>query len=283
MIPAAFRNAWILNVGASSRSSQKAISLRASTASMAPSCTPSAARGPPNASGCRAALGSGAFVLRDLSRPGPDPAGNYAGGPWGGPLRQLGIFRIMVLLDRSTLMVVFAVMTLTMLVLFYFDTYRKSRAPFAGWWCGAVASFFLAAVFYFMGEVQDGGLVPQCGQRRDGAWLRLRLGGHPLAGRPEDPALAAGDSGDGGRRHRRRRPLLRQRPDRQHCPVGPDGDGDRPGLRGAVARAGRVLAPGPVPRRRNGRLCRLLPEPDGRAGGAGPRRIRCSRCSSAPA
>ena len=61
----------------------------------------------------------------------------------------------MVLLDRSTLMVVFAVMTLTMLVLFYFDTYRKSRAPFAGWWCGAVASFFLAAVFYFMGEVQD--------------------------------------------------------------------------------------------------------------------------------
>ena len=61
----------------------------------------------------------------------------------------------MVLLDRSTLMVVFAVMTLTMLVLFYFDTYRKSRAPFAGWWCGAVASFFLAAVFYFLGEVQD--------------------------------------------------------------------------------------------------------------------------------
>jgi diguanylate cyclase (GGDEF)-like protein len=42
-----------------------------------------------------------------------------------------------------------------MLVLFYFDTYRKSRAPFAGWWCWAVGSFFLAAVFYFMGEVQD--------------------------------------------------------------------------------------------------------------------------------
>ena len=52
-------------------------------------------------------------------------------------------------------MVVFAVMTLTMLVLFYFDTYRQSRAPFAGWWCGAVASFFLAAAFYFMGEARD--------------------------------------------------------------------------------------------------------------------------------
>ncbi|KUM38272.1 GGDEF domain-containing protein [Arthrobacter sp. EPSL27] len=63
----------------------------------------------------------------------------------------------MVLLDRSTLMVVFAVTTLTMLVLFYFDTYRKSRAPFAGWWCVAVASFFFAAVFYFLAEVQDVG------------------------------------------------------------------------------------------------------------------------------
>ncbi|MDQ0823086.1 diguanylate cyclase (GGDEF)-like protein [Arthrobacter sp. V4I6] len=59
----------------------------------------------------------------------------------------------MVLLDRSTLMVVFAVMTLTMLVLFYFDTYRKNRAPFAGWWCIAVGSFFCAALFYFLGEV----------------------------------------------------------------------------------------------------------------------------------
>ncbi|MDR7081728.1 diguanylate cyclase (GGDEF)-like protein [Arthrobacter ginsengisoli] len=69
----------------------------------------------------------------------------------------------MVLLDRSTLMVVFAVMTLTMLVLFYFDTYRKNRAPFAGWWCGAVATFFLAAVFYFLGEVQDVAWAPSLG------------------------------------------------------------------------------------------------------------------------
>ena len=69
----------------------------------------------------------------------------------------------MVLLDRSTLMVVFAVMTLTMLVLFYFDTYRQSRAPFAGWWCSAVASFFLAATFYFMGEVQSMTWAPSMG------------------------------------------------------------------------------------------------------------------------
>ena len=58
----------------------------------------------------------------------------------------------MVLLDRSTLMVVFAVLTMTMLVLFYFDTYRKSRAAFAGWWCVAVGSFFSAALLYFLGE-----------------------------------------------------------------------------------------------------------------------------------
>ncbi|MET1065647.1 MAG: GGDEF domain-containing protein [Arthrobacter sp.] len=69
----------------------------------------------------------------------------------------------MVLLDKSTLMVVFAVMTLTMLVLFYFDSYRKSRAPFAGWWCWAVAAFFLAAVFYFMGEVQQVTWSPSVG------------------------------------------------------------------------------------------------------------------------
>lgn len=69
----------------------------------------------------------------------------------------------MVLLDRSTLMVVFAVMTLTMLVLFYFDTYRKSRAPFAGWWCAAVASFFVAAVLYFLGEVQAVSWAPSVG------------------------------------------------------------------------------------------------------------------------
>ena len=69
----------------------------------------------------------------------------------------------MVLLDRSTLMVVFAVMTLTMLVLFYFDTYRKSRAPFAGWWCVAVGSFFFAAVFYFLGEVAGVTWAPSVG------------------------------------------------------------------------------------------------------------------------
>jgi hypothetical protein len=34
MTPAAFRKAWTLNVGAAERSSQKAISLRASAASM---------------------------------------------------------------------------------------------------------------------------------------------------------------------------------------------------------------------------------------------------------
>lgn len=60
-------------------------------------------------------------------------------------------------------MVVFAVMTLTMLVLFYFDTYRKSRAPFAGWWCVAVGSFFFAAVFYFMGEVAGVPWAPSVG------------------------------------------------------------------------------------------------------------------------
>ena len=110
----------------------------------------------------------------------------------------------MVLLDRSTLMVVFAVMTLTILVLFYFDTYRQSRAPFAGWWCGAVASFFLAAGFYFMGEVRDITWATSLGNGVLVLGSGLRLGRDPLAGRPAGPGLAAGSPGDGGLRHRSR-------------------------------------------------------------------------------
>jgi diguanylate cyclase (GGDEF)-like protein len=104
----------------------------------------------------------------------------------------------MVLLDRSTLVVVFAVMTLTMLVLFYFDTYRKSRAPFAGWWCVAVASFFFAAVCYFLGEVAGAAWAPSVG---NGVMVLgsgcVWAGARSLAGRrvrrwvPALPAVAA--------------------------------------------------------------------------------------------
>ncbi|MGY2744155.1 GGDEF domain-containing protein [Arthrobacter sp. UYCu723] len=98
----------------------------------------------------------------------------------------------MVLLDRSTLMVVFAVMTLTMLVLFYFDTYRKSRAPFAGWWCVAVGSFFCAAVFYFLGEVSGVAWAPSVGNGvmvlgSGCVWAGVRS----LAGRRVRPVLLA--------------------------------------------------------------------------------------------
>ncbi len=103
-----------------------------------------------------------AEVLGDWTRPGPDPAGNYADGLLGPPSADGNRSR-MVLLDKSTLMVVFAVLTLTMLVLFYFDTYRKSRAVFAAWWCGAVGSFFSAALFYFMGEAWNEAWAPSIG------------------------------------------------------------------------------------------------------------------------
>jgi GGDEF domain-containing protein len=103
-----------------------------------------------------------------------------------------------VLLDRSTLLVVFAVITLTILVLFYFDTYGKSRAPFAGWWCVAVASFFLAAVAYILGEsagilwapsLGNGVMVLGCGC----VWAGVRsLAGRRVRRRlPALPAAAA--------------------------------------------------------------------------------------------
>ncbi len=42
--------------------------------------------------------------------------------------------------------IVFALLTFTMLVLFYLDTYRRTSAPYCAWWCGTVAAFFLNSV-----------------------------------------------------------------------------------------------------------------------------------------
>ena len=105
-------------------------------------------------------------------------------------------------------MVVFAVMTLTMLVLFYFDTYRKSRAPFAGWWCVGCRILLLAGVFYFLGEVARVAWAPSVANgvmvlgsgcvwagarslagRRVRPWLLALPGHRGLRGGPRGPHL----------------------------------------------------------------------------------------------
>ncbi len=42
-------------------------------------------------------------------------------------------------LDTTTLRVEFGVSAFTMLVLFYFVTYRATRSGYSGWWCAALS------------------------------------------------------------------------------------------------------------------------------------------------
>src|SRR5665811_2122537 len=53
-------------------------------------------------------------------------------------------------LDTSSLLVAFGVVALTMLILFYFATFRSTRSPFCGWWCVALAAFLGGASAYLL-------------------------------------------------------------------------------------------------------------------------------------
>ena len=54
-----------------------------------------------------------------------------------------------LVLDTVTLRVSFAALALTVLMQFYFVTFRSTRSPFCGWWCVALA-FFLAGSSAFL-------------------------------------------------------------------------------------------------------------------------------------
>lgn len=58
-------------------------------------------------------------------------------------------------LDLVTMRIVFAILTATMLVLFYLDTYRRTSAPYCAWWCGAVAAFLVNAVLQMVASGTD--------------------------------------------------------------------------------------------------------------------------------
>ncbi len=53
-------------------------------------------------------------------------------------------------LDTSTLRAALAVVTLTLLCLFYFITFRRTRAPFSGWWCSALLLFLTGSASYLL-------------------------------------------------------------------------------------------------------------------------------------
>lgn len=53
-------------------------------------------------------------------------------------------------IDTVTLRLALAVITLTMLVLFYFATYRSTRSTYCGWWCVALAAFLAGSGGYLL-------------------------------------------------------------------------------------------------------------------------------------
>lgn len=55
-----------------------------------------------------------------------------------------------MLLDTMSLRVSFAAVALSMLVLFYFVTFRTTRSPYAGWWCAALALFLTGSGLYLL-------------------------------------------------------------------------------------------------------------------------------------
>jgi diguanylate cyclase (GGDEF)-like protein len=60
------------------------------------------------------------------------------------------------MLDTASLRVAFAVVALTMLVLFYFVTYRSTRSAYSAWWCAALGGFVCGASLYlFNGTVHQ--------------------------------------------------------------------------------------------------------------------------------
>lgn len=52
------------------------------------------------------------------------------------------------MLETTTLRVAFGVIALTLFVLFYSVTFRRTRAPYSRWWCIALALFLVGATLY---------------------------------------------------------------------------------------------------------------------------------------
>lgn len=55
-----------------------------------------------------------------------------------------------VVLDVGTLRVAFAVVALTLFVLFYAVTFRSTRSAYSGWWCAALVLFLTGAAGYLL-------------------------------------------------------------------------------------------------------------------------------------
>jgi diguanylate cyclase (GGDEF)-like protein len=55
-----------------------------------------------------------------------------------------------MMLDAASLRVAFAVVALTLFILFYLVTYRRTRSAYSGWWCAAIALFLVGSSAYLL-------------------------------------------------------------------------------------------------------------------------------------
>jgi diguanylate cyclase (GGDEF)-like protein len=55
-----------------------------------------------------------------------------------------------MMLDTFSLRVAFGVMSVALLVLFYFVTFRSTRSAYSGWWCAALASFLAGSAAFLL-------------------------------------------------------------------------------------------------------------------------------------
>ncbi|SDM00559.1 GGDEF domain-containing protein [Arthrobacter sp. ok362] len=66
-----------------------------------------------------------------------------------------------MMLDTATLRVALALVDLTLLMLFYFITFRRTRSPYSGWWCMALLLFLVGNSVYLLGgTAHQGWAIP---------------------------------------------------------------------------------------------------------------------------
>ena len=99
-----------------------------------------------------------------------------------------------MMLDTATLRVALALVDLTLLMLFYFITFRRTRSPYSGWWCMALLLFLVGNAAYLMdGTVHQGWAIPAGNVLLVAGAASIWAGGRSLrAPSPRPWLLAAG-------------------------------------------------------------------------------------------
>jgi diguanylate cyclase (GGDEF)-like protein len=97
------------------------------------------------------------------------------------------------MLDAVTLRVSFAIVALTMLLLFYFVIYRVTRSTFCGWWCVALGQFLAGSAAYLLdGTAQQWWSNPTGNALLVGGAVSVWAGTRAIRGRPFHRSIIIG-------------------------------------------------------------------------------------------